>query len=182
LVLGLATAAPAPAQVLEIGPDGGVTTYSRPAVFSSDGVRPLSPAPTDANPAPAEVSRAIRDSAERHAVSAPLAEAVAWQESRFRQAVVSPKGAVGVMQLMPATARRLGVDPADLKGNIDGGVAYLGQMIARFGDLPRALAAYNAGPEAVERFGGVPPFAETRAYVSNILRRLPAATFGASAE
>jgi soluble lytic murein transglycosylase-like protein len=181
LVLGLAAAAPTLAQVLDIGPGGGVTTYSGPAVFSTDGVRSLTP-PT-APAAPAEVSQAIRESAERHAVSAPLAEAVAWQESRFRQAAVSSKGAVGVMQLMPATARQLGVDPADLKGNIDGGVAYLGQMIARFGDLPRALAAYNAGPQAVERFRGVPPFAETRAYVSNILRRLPAAAaFGASAQ
>ena len=77
------------------------------------------------------------------------------------------------MQLMPATARTLGVDAADLKGNIDGGVIYLGQMLKRFeGDLPRALAAYNAGPEAVARYGGVPPYAETQAYVRAILDRL----------
>jgi len=181
--MGLSAAAPAFSQVLEIAPDGGVTTYSGPAVYSSDGVRALAPPAAPAAAPPAEVAQAIRESAERHAVSAPLAEAVAWQESRFRQASVSPKGAVGVMQLMPRTARALGVDPADLKGNIDGGVAYLAQQIARFGDLPRALAAYNAGPEAVARFGGVPPFAETRAYVKSILGRLPvAATFGARTE
>jgi soluble lytic murein transglycosylase-like protein len=183
--LAFAACAPAAAQVLEIGADGGVTTYSGPAVYSSAGVRSLAPqpAPPASAAAPVEVAQAIRESAERHAVSAPLAEAVAWQESRFRQAAVSPKGAVGVMQLMPGTARRLGVDPADLKGNVDGGVAYLAQMVARFGDLPRALAAYNAGPEAVERFGGVPPFAETRAYVKSILGRLPvAATLKATAE
>ena len=109
-------------------------------------------------------------------MSVPLVEAVAWQESRYNQAAVSPKGAMGVMQLMPETARRLGVDAADLKSNIDGGVAYLGQMLDRFeGDLPRALAAYNAGPEAVQRYGGVPPYAETKAYVRAILGRLSAA-------
>jgi soluble lytic murein transglycosylase-like protein len=169
----LAVAAPCAAQVLEIAPDGGVTRYAGPAVYTDDGVRALTPqgAPTPAPPA--EVAQAIADSAQRHAVSAPLAQAVAWQESRFHQQAVSPKGALGVMQLMPATARTLGVDAADLKGNIDGGVIYLGQMLQRFeGDLPRALAAYNAGPEAVARYGGVPPYAETRSYVRAILDRL----------
>ncbi len=179
----LACAAPALSQVLEIQPDGGVVTYAGPAVFSDSGVRSLQPQPAPPAAAPAEVAQAIRESAERHAVAAPIAEAVAWQESRFDQTAVSPKGAMGVMQLMPGTARKLGVDPMDLKGNVDGGVAYLGQMIARFGDLPRALAAYNAGPEAVERFGGVPPFAETRAYVRTIMSRLgAAASIGRAAE
>jgi soluble lytic murein transglycosylase-like protein len=167
-----AVAGPCAAQVLEIGSDGAVTRYAGPAVYTDEGARSLIPhAPVSA--APAEVAQAIDESAQRHAVSAPLIEAVAWQESRFHQAAVSPKGALGVMQLMPDTARRLGVDAADLKGNIDGGVAYLGQMLRRFeGDVPRALAAYNAGPEAVTRYGGVPPYAETRAYVQAILGRL----------
>lgn len=177
--LTLALAGPAAAQVLDIQPDGAVVTYAGPGVYSSDGVRSLLRRP-DARPAPAtpeDVSRAIRDASARHSVSAPLVEAVAWQESHYNQAAISPKGAVGVMQLMPETARRLGVDAADLKGNIDGGVAYLGQMLNRFeGDLPRALAAYNAGPEAVQRYGGVPPYAETRAYVRAILGRLSAVT------
>lgn len=188
--LALAVAAPACAQVLEIGADGGVVTYAGPAVYRSEGVQSLVPqAPTTPVAAPpAEVSQAIQDSAQRHAVSAPLAEAVAWQESRFRQQAVSPKGAVGVMQLMPATARTLGVDAADLHANIDGGVTYLGLMLQRFeGDLPRALAAYNAGPEAVQRYGGVPPYAETKAYVRAILDRLATisaakATVGLGAE
>jgi soluble lytic murein transglycosylase-like protein len=168
----LAVAGSASAQVLAIGDDGGVTRYAGPAVYSDQGVRSLIPqAPTAV--APAEVAQAIAESAQRHAVSAPLAEAVAWQESRFHQAAVSTRGALGVMQLMPATARTLGVDAADLKGNIDGGVIYLGQMLKRFeGDLPRALAAYNAGPEAVTRYHGVPPYAETKAYVQAILARL----------
>jgi soluble lytic murein transglycosylase-like protein len=169
----LAVAAPAAAQVLEIGSDGAVTRYAGPAVYTDQGARSLLPQAAPAPAAPAEVAQAIAESAERHAVNAPLAQAVAWQESRYRQAAVSPKGAVGVMQLMPATARTLGVDAADLKGNIEGGVGYLAQMLRRFeGDLPRALAAYNAGPEAVQRYGGVPPYAETQAYVRAILGRL----------
>ena len=176
-------AGPAMAQVLDIQPDGDVVTYSGPAVYSNEGVRsltPQAPSPT-ARAAPEEVAQAILDSAQRHAVSAQLAEAVAWQESRFNQAALSPKGAQGLMQLMPATARRLGVDAASLAGNIDGGVIYLGQMLQRFeGDLPRALAAYNAGPAAVQRYGGVPPYAETRTYVRAILDRLAVAGAGAA--
>jgi soluble lytic murein transglycosylase-like protein len=172
----LAVAAPAAAQVLEIAPDGGVTRYAGPAVYTDEGARSLLAAAPPAAAPPAEVAQAIAQAAERHAVSVPLAQAVAWQESRFRQAAVSPKGAVGVMQLMPATARTLGVDAADLKGNIEGGVGYLAQMLQRFeGDLPRALAAYNAGPEAVQRYGGVPPYAETQAYVRAVLKQLPPA-------
>jgi soluble lytic murein transglycosylase-like protein len=173
--------------VLEIGSDGAVTTYSGPTIYSSDGVRSLMPQVSTAAPmraTPAEISRAIQDASIRHAISAPLVEAVAWQESRFNQAAVSPKGAMGVMQLMPATARQLGVDARDVTSNIEGGALYLSQMLRRFeGDVPRALAAYNAGPEAVQRYGGVPPYAETQAYVRAILGRLGAVGgLGAHAE
>jgi soluble lytic murein transglycosylase-like protein len=163
------------AQVLDIQPDGAVVTYSGPGVYSDTGQHSLksdiaSPA---MRLAPAEISRAIQDASARHSISAPLVEAVAWQESRFNQAAVSPKGARGVMQLMPGTARTLGVDANDARANIEGGVVYLAQMLRRFeGDIPRALAAYNAGPEAVQRYGGVPPYAETQAYVRAILGRL----------
>ena len=173
-------ARPAAAQVISIEPDGATVTYSGPAIYTSDGVKPLIPQISAAPRAtPAEVAEAIRDSSERHAVSRPLVEAVAWQESHFNQAAVSPKGARGVMQLMPDTARRLGVDASDARGNVEGGVAYLAQMLQRFGgDLPLALAAYNAGPEAVARYGGVPPFAETQAYVRAIIGRLGTTTAG----
>ena len=170
-----AAASSAAAQVLDIQPDGAVVTYSGPGVYSDTGRRSLTPEVAAPAPrlAPAEISRAIQDSSARHFISAPLVEAVAWQESRFNQAAVSPKGARGVMQLMPGTARTLGVDASDARANIEGGVMYLAQMLRRFeGDIPRALAAYNAGPEAVQRYGGVPPYAETQAYVRAILGRL----------
>lgn len=160
-------------QVLEIGDDGSVTTYSGPMVFTSQGPQPLLPA--SAGPgegAPAAIADLIAEAAARHGIDPRLATAVAWQESRFQQAAVSPKGARGVMQLMPGTARDLGVNPDDLRGNIDGGVSYLAQQLRRFGDVRLALAAYNAGPEAVERYRDVPPFQETRAYVQAIVSRL----------
>lgn len=162
------------AQVLEIADDGGVITYSGPSVHTDQGAQLIVPphaAPSQGATA-AEINAAILESATRHAVPVTVVEAVAWQESRFNQAALSPKGARGVMQLMPGTAALLGVDASDLRGNIDGGVAYLSQQITRFGDLRLALAAYNAGPEAVQRHGGVPPYAETQSYVRAILGRL----------
>jgi soluble lytic murein transglycosylase-like protein len=86
---------------------------------------------------------------------------------------VSPKGALGLTQLLPGTARELGVDPRDPDESIDGGAHYLRSQLNRFnGDLERALAAYNAGAARVRRAGGVPRIAETRAYVASILNRL----------
>jgi soluble lytic murein transglycosylase-like protein len=176
--LALAGPAHAFAQVLEVGAEGAVTTYSGPSLYTDDGVRDLRAARAPAQaflsrPAPSAVEQAIAAASIRHAVSAPLLREVAWQESHYNQNAVSPKGARGVMQLMPTTAQSLGVDAHDLQANIDGGAAYLAQLMRRFdGDLVRALAAYNAGPENVERYGGVPPFAETQAYVRSILARL----------
>ncbi len=116
----------------------------------------------------------VAEAAARHGVEEALIRAVMHAESNFRAGARSHKGAQGLMQLMPSTARELGVaDPFDPRQNIDGGTAYLARMLQRFGDERLALAAYNAGPEAVERHGGVPPFAETQVYVERVsqLRR-----------
>ncbi len=116
-----------------------------------------------------EISRA----AEKYGLSPKLISAVIEQESAGDPQAVSQAGAKGVMQLMDATATMLGVknvfDPAE---NIDAGSRYLKQQLDRFGELPLALAAYNAGPGAVEKYGGIPPYAETRNYVRAILARL----------
>jgi soluble lytic murein transglycosylase-like protein len=120
-----------------------------------------------------EIRRLAVDAARRHGLDPDLVVAVAAVESAFRPTAVSPKGAQGVMQLMPGTARDLGVlDPLDPAANVDAGTRYLRDLLARFdGDLPKALAAYNAGPGAVARHQGVPPYRETRDYVKKVLRR-----------
>lgn len=172
LALPLLWGAPAAAQVLEIGDGGAVTVLAGPAVTTSAGVRPLLPAAAASRAAPVEL--ALADAARRHGLDARLVRAVAAQESGLAQSARSPKGAAGVMQLMPATARELGVDSGDLLGNVEGGAAYLARMLGRFGDARLALAAYNAGPGAVLRWGGVPPYRETQTYVRRVLARAAA--------
>ena len=122
------------------------------------------------------VEDAVAKAAVEHGVDADLLLAVAEVESGLRPDAVSSKGALGVMQLMPATAARMGVaDALNPDENIDGGARYLREQIDRFGgDLSLALAAYNAGPEAVSRHGGVPPYGETRRFVSRVLSRMAA--------
>jgi len=172
-VAGAVVASTAQAQVLEIGQAGQVTTYSGPMVFDETGGRELvrsSPARAVDGIVP---SARIQSAALAAGVSPRLVEAVARQESGFRADAISPVGAIGVMQLMPATARALGVDPYDIDQNLLGGARYLGGLLRRYdGNLTLALAAYNAGPGAVDRYGGVPPYRETRRYVVAVLSNL----------
>jgi soluble lytic murein transglycosylase-like protein len=102
-----------------------------------------------------------------HGVAPGLVKAVVHAESNFDRRAISPKGARGLMQLMPATARTLGVDdPFNAWQNIYGGTRYLGDLIRRYsGNLEHALAAYNAGARAVAQYGGIPPYRETQGYV-----------------
>lgn len=119
----------------------------------------------------AQVNLLIKKYAKRHRMDEKLVKAVLRMESGGNPLAVSPKGAMGLMQLMPETATSMGVeDPFNPEQNLAGGVKYLKYCLNRFNqDLTLALAAYNAGPEAVKKYGGVPPFAETQQYVANIL-------------
>jgi len=131
-------------------------------------------------PAP-EILQAIETTALRYAGHGALRRAglsvAEWSilyranievESAYDVAALSPAGAIGLGQLMPGTARELGVDPQDMAQNLDGSARYLLMMLERFGDGPLALAAYNAGPEAVIRHGGIPPFQETQGHVARV--------------
>lgn len=126
---------------------------------------------------PEPIGAAIASAAERHNLDPELIAAVADVESGLQWDAVSPAGALGVMQLMPATAHGLGVrDAGDPAASVEAGARYLRQQLDRFGgDLALALAAYNAGPTAVLRHGGTPPYRETEDFVRKVLRRLRSA-------
>ncbi len=109
-----------------------------------------------------------RDAARRHGVPEELFARLVAHESNWNPRARSTKGALGLAQLMPETARRLGVDPLDPAENLNGGAKYLARQYRAFGSWRLALAAYNAGPDAVKKYGGVPPYQETRNYVSVI--------------
>src|SRR5213593_4587968 len=126
----------------------------------------------------------IRRAAVRHGLAPELVESVIRVESNFEARAVSRKGARGLMQLMPTTASQLGVrNVFDARQNVEGGVRHLRYLVDLYGgNLALALAAYNAGVEAVGRHGGIPPYAETRAYVQRVLRSVALARIRVSAE
>ncbi|WP_336987066.1 lytic transglycosylase domain-containing protein [Altererythrobacter aquiaggeris] len=156
------------------------TTTGEPNLtFFAEGEMPVVPDHAVAYPQvaaanlPAAYSAKVHELSARFDLSPSLIEALVWQESRWRANAVSPVGARGLAQLMPGTARELGVNPDDPFANLEGGARYLRQQIDRFdGDLERALAAYNAGPGRVIRAGGVPEIRETKNYVAAIMGRL----------
>ena len=110
----------------------------------------------------------IRRKAKELGIDPKLAVKLAQAESGLNPLAYSPKGAIGVMQLLPQTAEELGVDPWDIEQNIEGGLRYLKMLLKRYGDEKLALAAYNAGPGAVERHRGVPPYSETRRFIAKV--------------
>lgn len=157
------------ASVLLVAPEPAPALEPRPATSASP---PAAPARTAPPPTPLALAPMIRDAARKHALSESLLTAVVAVESGFDPQAVSPKGAKGLMQLMPETARRFGVKNIfSVQDNLHGGAAYLKQLLALFdNDLALALAAYNAGEGAVMRAGRrIPAFPETRDYVTKVL-------------
>ena len=188
------TALPAKAEVLQIDADGArwmtgaraataaappQVVVVQPAAFAEVPPEVFVPEFAVAHPAqhaaavPAGYQAKVAELAARFDLSASLIEAMVWQESRWNATAVSPVGARGLAQLMPGTARELGVDPADPFANLEGGARYLRAQLDRFdGNVEKALAAYNAGPGRVERAGGIPRIRETQLYVAAIMGRL----------
>jgi soluble lytic murein transglycosylase-like protein len=124
-------------------------------------------------PTPLELADAAAD---RYGLPRELVRSVMAAESGFQPLAISPKGAIGLMQLMPGTAQVLGADPHDPAQNVDAGARYLRDLLERYNyGLRHALAAYNAGPVAVDRYNGVPPYRETINYISRIEKKLRAA-------
>ena len=190
------SATPARADVLEIGSEGARWVVGAPvgdpatqlpgtASIASDALDFVVPeditvpesavAHTHLNAAdiPAPYQAKVAELAARFDLSPALIEALIWQESRWHTGAVSPVGARGLAQLMPGTAREMGVDARDPFANLEGGARYLREQMDRFGgDVERALAAYNAGPGRVIQSGGVPRIRETQTYVASIMGRL----------
>jgi soluble lytic murein transglycosylase-like protein len=172
----------AQAEVFELAGNGDFVQISRPAwrpepvtVPDASGAQIVATSQMPTPPA-GSVRQHIQQAAAQYGISSDLVDAVAWQESRYNPRARSSAGAIGVMQLMPGTARTLGVtNPHDVRQNVAGGAAYLRAQLERFGNnVPLALAAYNAGPGAVMKYGGIPPYRETQNYVRQIMRRLSA--------
>jgi hypothetical protein len=122
---------------------------------------------------PVDLTAVIRAAAEKHRVPAELVRSIVRAESNFQCDAISPKGAIGLMQLMPQTAQEYGADPTVPEQNIDAGTHYLNFLMHKYrkygNPLPRVIAAYNAGPGAVDRYRGIPPFRETRGYVVRVM-------------
>jgi len=162
-----------PASTLQLSASGSRLSASGtsplPAKYARNGAPGASPFAT---PSSVDLNEVVNSASGRYRLDPDLVNSVIKAESNFNARAVSPKGAQGLMQLMPGTASQLGVpNTFDPQANVEGGTKYLRELLERYNfDLVKALAAYNAGPQRVERFGGVPPYYETRAYVARVVR------------
>jgi soluble lytic murein transglycosylase-like protein len=146
-------------------PTGEIIRFDKDNTPAQRAIAPASPAILDVN-------AAVSAASNRHQIDSDFINSVIHAESSFNPHAVSPKGAQGLMQLMPGTASKLGVDnPFDPAANVDGGTRYLRELLDYYhGDMAKTLAAYNAGPHRVAQYHGVPPYRETHAYVARIIR------------
>src|SRR5258705_1910925 len=163
--------------IVRLYANGGVTEMPAQQIagFEADGEAPKpSAAPSEIRPvlSPTEL---VTAAAVRNGLPPEFVHSVVSAESAYRSNAVSSKGAIGLMQLMPATASEYGADPADPRQNVEAGTRYLRDLLLKYQhsdhQVSRALAAYNAGPGAVDRYHGVPPYRETLAYVGRVLRK-----------
>lgn len=154
------------------GKSGSIPPHTQNALKTESGVR--HPGSANSSIDRPEIEKYIKKYAREYGVDEKLVHAVIMAESGFNPNALSPKGAMGLMQLMPGTAKALGVTDAwDPEQNIRGGVKYLAQLSDKFdGDVEKMLAGYNAGPHRVVQYGGIPPFKETQNYVKKIMERL----------
>ncbi len=135
-----------------------------PVVVAAAPVVPAVPKKTDPK-------SLVHDAAIRNSLPPAFVASVAKAESAMKQNAISPKGAIGVMQLMPGTAKALDADPRDTEQNIDAGTRLLRELLLKYdGDVVKALAAYNAGPGAVDKYNGLPPYRETQTYVNKVIK------------
>ena len=145
------------------------TLTRQPSITQSTDKQP----PRLTSPGPSEIHDLIQQVARKNGVSPAFVKSVVAAESNFNAGAVSPKGAIGLMQLMPETARQFGADPSNPQQNIDAGTRYLKVLMNRYrksrSPLAHAIAAYNAGPGVVDRYRGIPPYRETRAYVVRVM-------------
>jgi hypothetical protein len=163
---------PKPGDKVDIRNVGKPTLIRR--VLPDAAPAPVSPSGAGASLAGVPYADLFSRAASRHGVDASLLAAVAQQESGFNTSAVSPAGAQGLMQFMPATAAGLGVNALDPSSAIDGAARYLSSLTKQFGSTELGLAAYNAGPGTVTRYGGIPPYPETQNYVRNVLTKAEA--------
>lgn len=158
----------------EAAPDLPMAASGSPLPASANPVSRTTPFARGASHAPPmlDLNEVVTSASGRYRLDPDLVNSVIKAESGFNSHAVSPKGAQGLMQLMPGTATQLGVPNAfDPQSNVEGGTKYLRELLERYNfDIVKALAAYNAGPQRVEQFGGVPPFYETRAYVARVVK------------
>ena len=159
--------------------NGGVTSLAASEISSFENEEytpppPSAPAPAVSAPNPEPTKDIFDETAKKHGLPPALVRSVVKAESNYRADAISPKGAIGLMQLMPGTAKILGADPSDPAQNVDAGTRYLRELLARYekddDQVARAIAAYNAGPGAVDKYHGVPPYRETQDYVRRVLK------------